>query len=148
MAETLNLKVNDLGDISLKSKQKVQVSSTCTIFAQQEIIKLMSGGLPVEDIVAGIHNSIASRVVRMADRLKVEPNILFTGGVAKNNGVVKALEERLGCKVLVPLEPLLSGALGAALLGKKIVLKALEKDVIAPRKAMNLQEATFFEKRV
>jgi (R)-2-hydroxyacyl-CoA dehydratese activating ATPase len=147
IAGTLNLKIDELGDLSLKSRQKVQISSTCTVFAQQEVIKRLSEGLPVEDIVAGIHDAIASRVARMADRFRVEPDVLFTGGVARNTGAVKALKARLGCDVLVPAEPLLSGALGAALLGKKIALKALETGEAIPRVKRHLQEATFFEKR-
>jgi (R)-2-hydroxyacyl-CoA dehydratese activating ATPase len=147
IASTLNLKIDQLGELSLKSRQKVLISSTCTVFAQQEVIKRLSEGLPIEDIVAGIHNSIASRVARMADRFTVEPDVLFTGGVARNTGVVKALEERLGCHVLVPEEPLMSGALGAALLGKKMVQKAREKGEIMSGAIRHLQEASFFEKR-
>lgn len=147
IARTLNLKIDDLGNISLRSRNKVQISSTCTVFAQQEVIKRLSEGLPLEDIVAGIHDAIATRVARMIDRLKVGPDVLFTGGVAKNTGVTRALEERLECKIQVPEEPLISGAMGAALLGKQIFLKALEKGEIVPRAPRQLQEATFFGKR-
>jgi (R)-2-hydroxyacyl-CoA dehydratese activating ATPase len=145
IASTLNLKIDELGDISLKSERKVHISSTCTVFAQQEVIKRLSEGLPIEEIVAGIHDAIASRVARMADRLIVEPDVIFTGGVAKNIGMIKALEERLGCKVMVPAEPLLSGALGAALLGKKITQKERNKSEATPRAARQLREAKFFE---
>lgn len=147
IAGTLNLKIDDLGDLSLKSRQKVQISSTCTVFAQQEVIKRLSEGLPLEDIVAGIHNAIAGRVARMADGFVIEPDVLFTGGVAKNIGVVKALEKNLGCSVLVPAEPLLSGALGAALLGKKIAQNARNKGEVIRSVERRLTEATFFEKR-
>jgi predicted CoA-substrate-specific enzyme activase len=148
IAGTLNLKIDDLGKISLQSQHRVQISSVCTVFAQQEVIQRLSEGLPLEDIVAGIHDSIASRVVRMADRLSVEPDVLFTGGVARNVGVARALEARLGCPVLVPAEPMLSGAFGAALLGKKLFLQALEKGDVLPTVPRRLQEVTFFEKRV
>jgi (R)-2-hydroxyacyl-CoA dehydratese activating ATPase len=146
IASTLNLKIDELGELSLKSSHKVQISSTCTVFAQQEATKRLSEGLPVEDIVAGIHDAIASRVARMADGFIIEPDVLFTGGVAKNTGVVKALEERLGCKILVPSEPLLSGALGAALLGKKIAQKARDTGEDIPRAVRQSQEVTFFGK--
>jgi predicted CoA-substrate-specific enzyme activase len=144
IAGVLGFKVDDLGTISLKSTHKVSISSTCTVFAQQEVISRLSEGVPLEDIVAGIHDAIASRVARMVGRLKAEPDVVFTGGVAKNVGVVKALEENLGCKVLVPKEPLLSGAIGAALLGKKIILKALAQGEPIQRGKLCLDEATFF----
>ena len=145
IAKALGLKIEDLGSISLKSTTKVSISSTCTVFAQQEVISRLSEGLPLEDIVAGIHDAIASRVARMVERLKVEPDVVFTGGVAKNIGVVKALEETLGCKILVPEEPLLSGAIGAALLGKEITLKALAQGEPIQRGERRLDEATFFK---
>ena len=145
IAVTLDLKLADLGSISLKSTNKVSISNTCTIFAQQEVISRLSEGVPVEDIVAGIHEAIASRVVGMLRRLKIEPDVVFTGGVAKNIGVVKAVKENLGCELFVPEDPLISGALGAALLGKEIVLNALARGEPIPRGERRLEEATFFK---
>jgi predicted CoA-substrate-specific enzyme activase len=144
IANTLGLKVEELGNISLKSTSKVNISSTCTVFARQEVISRISEGIPLADIMAGLHDAIASRVVGMVKRLKIEPDVVFTGGVAKNVGVVKALKENLGCEVLVPEEPLLSGAIGAALLGKEFTLKALDKGEPIPRKELHLEETTFF----
>lgn len=145
IAGALGLKMEDLGNISLKSTNKVSISSTCTVFAQREVISRISEGVPLEDIVAGIHDAIASRVVRMVERLKVEPDVLFTGGVAKNIGVVKALERNLGCEVFVPEEPLLTGAIGAALLGKEITLKAMAQGEPVKRGEHRLGEASFFK---
>jgi len=145
IADSLGLRLDDLGSLSLKSANKVSISSTCTVFARQEVVSRISEGTPLEDILAGIHDAIADRVARMVDRLKIEPDVLFTGGVAKNIGVVKALEEKLGCGVLVPEEPLLSGAIGAALLGKEITLKALAKDEPIQRGERHLSEVTFFQ---
>jgi predicted CoA-substrate-specific enzyme activase len=144
IANALGLGLEDLGSISLKSTNKVSISSTCTVFAQQEVVSRLSEGVPLEDILAGIHDSIASRVARMVERLKLEPDVSFTGGVAKNIGVVKALEANLGCKVLVPEEPLLSGAIGAALLGKEIALKAQAQGKPIQRGERRLDEAKFF----
>jgi len=145
LAAALGLNIEDLGSISLKSTDKVPISSTCTVFAQQEVISHLSKRVPLEDIVAGLHDAIASRVTRMVRRLKVEPDVVFTGGVAKNTGVVKALEENLGCAVLVPEEPLLSGALGAALLGKELTAKAVAEGEPVQRGKRLLEEATFFK---
>ncbi len=145
IAETLGLRVEELGGISLKSTNKVNISSTCTVFAQQEVVSCISEGVLLADIVAGLHDAIASRVTRMVRRLKIEPDVVLTGGVAKNIGVVSAMRENLGCEISVPEDPLLSGALGAALLGKELTLKALAKDEPIQRKERRLEEVTFFK---
>ena len=145
IANALGLRVEDLGNISLKSTNKVEISSICTVFALQEVILRLSDGTPSEDIMAGLHDSIASRVVNMVKRLKIEPDVVLTGGVAKNVGVVKAMRENLGCEVSVPEDPLLTGAMGAALLGKELTLNALAKGEAIPRKERRLEEATFFK---
>ena len=137
--------MEDLGSISLKSTNKVKISNTCTVFAQQEVILHLSEGVPVVDIVAGLHDAIASRIVTMVKRLKIEPEVVLTGGVAKNVGVVNAMRENLGCEVSVPEDPLLTGAIGAALLGKEITLKALARGEPIPKKERRLEEATFFK---
>jgi len=144
ISDALGIKVEDLGSISLRSTNKVKISSVCTIFAQQEVVSYLSEGTPLEDIVAGLHDAIAGRVVRMVKRLKIEPDVVLTGGGANNIGVVKAVRENIGCEVLVPEDPLLSGALGAAILGKETVLKALAKGEPVPKKERRLEEATFF----
>ena len=144
ISDALGIKVEDLGSISLRSTSKVKISSVCTIFAQQEVVSYLSEGTPLEDIVAGLHDAIAGRVIRMVKRLKIEPDVVLTGGVANNIGVVKAVRENIGCEVLVPEDPLLSGALGAAILGKETVLKALAKGEPVPKKERRLEEATFF----
>lgn len=145
LADTLGLELDDLGGISLESTKKVPISSTCTIFAQQEVIARISEGLPLEDIVAGLHNALAGRVARMVQRLRVEPDVVLTGGVAKNIGVVRAMQENLGYKILVPPDPLLTGAIGAAILGKELVSKAMAAGVPIERKERYLEEVTFFK---
>lgn len=145
IADTLGIKLEDLGRISLKAKNKLTISSTCTIFAQQEIASRLSEGTSIEDIVAGLHRAIASRAVGMLRRFKIEPDVVFTGGVAKNIGVVKAVEENLNQEVFVPEDPLISGALGAAILGKELTLKALAKGETVQRAERRLTEATFFK---
>jgi (R)-2-hydroxyacyl-CoA dehydratese activating ATPase len=144
LAGTLGLKVEDLGPLSLTAKNKAALASPCTVFIQQEVAINLSNGVPIEEIVAGLHDIIAAKVAKMAKRFKLEPDVVFTGGVAKNTGVVKALEENLGCKVLVPEEPLLSGASGAALMGKEIVLKAMSAGEVVPRSERRFRDAKFF----
>lgn len=146
LAATLDIKLEDLGDISLKSTKKVQISSFCTIFAQQEVVSQLSEGEKVEDIIAGLHDALASRVAGLARRLKIEPDVVLTGGVAKNAGIVKAMKENLGCELLVPEDPLLTGALGAAILAKEYSAKATAKGEPIPTKPRRLEKATFFSK--
>jgi predicted CoA-substrate-specific enzyme activase len=143
-AAALGLKVEDLGDISARASAKAVISSTCTIFAEHEVVSCLSEGIPVENIIAGLHDSIASRVAKMARKLRVEPDVVFTGGVAKNKGVVKTMEDNLGCPILVPDEPLISGALGAALLAKDYVKQILAKNEPIKKGERRLEETTFF----
>ena len=145
IADTLGIKLEELGEISLQSTKKIQISNLCTIFAQQEVISQLSNGKNLEDIIAGLHDALASRVAGLARRLKLEPDVVLTGGVAKNIGVVKAVKENLGCEVLIPDDPLLSGAIGAALLGRELILKRLVKGEAIPKKERRLEETTFFK---
>jgi len=124
IADGLGLNLDDVGEISLQSRNPAQISNICTIWAQQEVAARLAEGVPVPDLLAGIHRSLADRVARMVRRLKVEKEVILTGGGGKNSGLVKALSEQLGCDLLVPSEPLITGALGAALLGKDIFDKA------------------------
>jgi len=125
-AETLGLGLNEMGQISLQSDTPVKINSLCTIFAQQEIISRLSEGQPLTDILAGVYIAVTTRVVKLARQLKVEPPVVFTGGVAKNSGMVKAMEIVLGIPVLVPEEPLITGALGAAILARDEAFKLVQ----------------------
>jgi predicted CoA-substrate-specific enzyme activase len=147
IAITLGIKLEDLGALSLKSTKRVSISNVCTIFAQQEIVARLSEGEKAEDIIAGMHDALASRVATLARRFKVEPDVVLTGGVAKNIGMVKAMKEHLGCKLLIPEEPLLTGALGAAILAKEIYVTAMAKGETLRTKPRRLEKATFFEEK-
>jgi predicted CoA-substrate-specific enzyme activase len=143
-AEELGVKLEDMGKISLEAKKAESISNTCTVFAAQEVISKLSGGAALADIIAGLHEAIATRVYGMLRRLKIEREVAMTGGGAKNIGLVKALEAKLGFAVLVPPEPLLTGAIGAALLGKDIVKDAEEKGITLAKAERRLTEATLF----
>jgi predicted CoA-substrate-specific enzyme activase len=116
MAKALELEVQDLGEISLGANAPHQVSSTCTVFAESEVVTLVAEGVNREDIVAGLHAAIAKRTMSMVKRLGLVPPVAMAGGVAKNKGVVKAIEEEAGECLVIPPEPQIVGALGAALL--------------------------------
>jgi predicted CoA-substrate-specific enzyme activase len=120
IADTLGLRLEEVGEVSLRSRNPARISNICTIWAQQEVASRLAEGVPVPDLVAGVHKSLAERVARMANRLKVEKEVVLTGGGAKNAGLVHALSEQLGCGLAIPPEPLITGALGAALLGQEL----------------------------
>lgn len=115
MASALNVEIERLGEIAEKAERATKISSTCTVFAESEVISHLASGEKVENIVAGIHRAIASRIAAMARRLKVLPDVVLTGGVAKNRAMKKALEIELGMEIKVPPEPQIVGAVGAAL---------------------------------
>jgi (R)-2-hydroxyacyl-CoA dehydratese activating ATPase len=144
IAETLGVNIRDMGSLSFKAGNKVRISSICTIFAEQEVISQLSEGIPMEDIIAGLHEAIAGRAFRMASKLKIEGDVVFTGGVAKNIGMVRALEDHLGRPVYVCQEPLITGALGAALLGKEQVEKAMKNGRETKKKERKLTTARIF----
>jgi len=143
-ATALGIKLEDMGDISLKATKKIQISSLCTIFAQQEVIALISRGEKLENILAGLHDALAGRIVALARRLGTEPDLVLTGGVAKNIGMGRAMKESLGCEILVPEEPLITGALGAAILANEIYMKAAAAREALSTKARRLEKTTFF----
>jgi predicted CoA-substrate-specific enzyme activase len=117
----LNLPLDELGPLALKSKQGCTLSSVCTVFAESEIISLLSEHRTKEDIAYGISKAIAKRVVGMGVGGQIIYNelIVFSGGVAKNIGVVKAIEGELGKEVVTPKEPQITAALGAAIFAKE-----------------------------
>ena len=123
MARALEIDLDGFGPLSLQSTAPAAISSTCTVFAESEVISLVARNESRENIIAGIHASIAARTCSMANRLGVVPEVVMTGGVSRNIGVVHALEQLLDCSVTVPENAQLTGAIGAALLawrgGKK-----------------------------
>jgi predicted CoA-substrate-specific enzyme activase len=145
IAAALNIKLEDMGDISLRSTKKVQISNLCTIFARQEVVARLSEGEKLEDILAGLNDAVASRVAGLARRLKIEPDMVLTGGVAKNSGIIRAMNDYLGCELLVPEDPLITGALGAAILASELSLEATARGELAPAKQRRLGKATFFK---
>lgn len=118
MAKILGLEVDDIGAISLLGKEPCPISNTCTVFAESEVVSLRAEGKSRENMLAGIHKAMANRVAIMGKPVGFKENIVFTGGVAKNAGMKIALEEQIGLKIIIPENPQLTGALGAAILAK------------------------------
>ena len=119
MARALEVDLDNFGAFSLKGQQPSSISSLCTVFAESEVISLIANGEKRENIVAGIHDAIAARVVTMANRVGFTPKIMMTGGVAKNSGVVRALEQKIGHKIEVSEKSQVTGAIGAAILAQR-----------------------------
>lgn len=116
MAGVLNTTIDQMGTLSLKSENPSEISSTCTIFAETECVSLRAELTPREDMIAGLHRAVSRRVVLMGQSVGYRSQVAFTGGVAMNQGVLKFLEETINMPIVVPDQPQIMGALGAALL--------------------------------
>ncbi len=115
MAKTLDLSMEDMSVLGLRWKKPVTISSTCTVFAESEVVSLIAQNTALPDIINGLNQSIASKTLSLVKRAKGQAPYIMTGGVASNVGVVQALEKELGENIYVPQEAQLCGALGAAL---------------------------------
>lgn len=124
MARVLEVDVEDLGALGAQSTKYVGISSTCTVFAESEVISQLSKGTDKRDIINGIHQSVAGRVAGLAHRIGIQDQVVMTGGVAQNTGVVGALQNALGHEVHTSPLTQYNGALGAALFAYQKYLKA------------------------
>jgi (R)-2-hydroxyacyl-CoA dehydratese activating ATPase len=115
VAARLGVGWEQLAELGRQSRQPALISNMCVVFAETEIIGLLAEGTPVADVVAGVQNAIATRVSALAGRA-VSPPVCFTGGVALQTGMIRALEDTLSCPVRVAPQPQYTGALGAAIL--------------------------------
>jgi (R)-2-hydroxyacyl-CoA dehydratese activating ATPase len=117
----LRIPLAELGAESLKAAKEETISSTCAVFAESEVISLVHRDppVPVANILAGIHEWMAARLFGLAQRVGVQPEVVMSGGVGKNSGIIRALEAKLGKPVLVPEDPQIVGALGAVLVAQQ-----------------------------
>ena len=115
--------LEDLEKLSAESTKRIGISSTCTVFAESEVISQLAQGTDKRDIIAGIHSAIAGRVAGLAHRVGLVPDVVMTGGVAQNHGLVLALEEQLSCEIKTSPLTQYNGALGAALFAYQGALK-------------------------
>lgn len=111
----LDIPLGELGPTALRARKSVRISTTCTVFAESEILSWLGRGEKIEDILLGVHESIASRSLGLLRRVGIEPELTFSGGVAKNIGMVQTLEKKLGFPINVSDESHFMGALGAGL---------------------------------
>ncbi len=116
VARILDLDLDQLGEVAAGAARPAAISSMCAVFAESEVVGLLARGTPRQEVLAGVHASIASRVATLASRMRVQPPAVFTGGVAKNAAMVRAVAAALSLELAVPPEPQVTGALGAALI--------------------------------
>ncbi|MFW6081778.1 MAG: acyl-CoA dehydratase activase [Desulfosalsimonas sp.] len=120
MARALEADLDEFGELSGRAGAAAPISSICTVFAESEVISLISRGETRENIIAGIHESVASRISAMARRVGVTEPVMMTGGVARNQGAARALEKKLGVCIRVSSHAQLNGAIGAALIAARM----------------------------
>jgi predicted CoA-substrate-specific enzyme activase len=116
MAQALQADLQSLGELSERASQQIRISSTCTVFAESEVVSLVARGVQKQDIIRGLHEAVAERIYGMVRRVRAREPFVMTGGVSKNRGVIRALQSRLGVALFVPPEPQIVGALGAAIM--------------------------------
>ena len=118
MARTLEVDLDELGPLALKSDTDIKVSSMCTVFAESEVVSLIGEGASVERIAWGLCRAVADRTASLVERVGINEAVVMSGGVALNMGVVRALEKRLKVQLRIPPNPQIIGALGAAYLAR------------------------------
>jgi predicted CoA-substrate-specific enzyme activase len=125
MAGVLGVKLEELGSLAFRSDNPCTISSVCTVFAESEIVSLLSENKSRGDIASGLHHAIARRVINMgtSSQIKYLEPVVFSGGVAKNSGVAQAIRNVLKKELLIPVEPQITAALGAAVLAREHHLK-------------------------
>ncbi len=119
MARALELKLEDMGPLSLKAEKASQINATCVIFGESDVVTLIHRQEPKPEIARAIYDAMAERISSMVYRLGVNPDVVLVGGVAKDVGFVTSLKKKLGTNVLVPRDPEFASALGAALIAAR-----------------------------
>ena len=116
IAKVLQIRVEEIGELSLKSKKRVQFNTGCAVFSESEAISRIAEGVKKEDLLAGIHRALAAQINSLAERIGVEQDVAMVGGGARDAGLVQALKEIRGHDILVPPTPHMTAALGAAII--------------------------------
>jgi predicted CoA-substrate-specific enzyme activase len=128
-AEVMGIGLDEIGPLSLRATRPVKIATVCTVFVESDILSYLAQGKRGEDIMGGVHLAIAKRTLSLARRLTIEPEITMTGGVARNAGMVQALETVLGQKVQVSPDAHFMGAVGAALFALEKLGESFESSV-------------------
>jgi predicted CoA-substrate-specific enzyme activase len=113
---TLDVALADMGEMTERSPESCAISSMCAVFAESEIVGLIQSGTAVDVVLRGVFRSVARRTLAMTGKIGLQQELVFTGGVARNGGVIREIEAETGVKLHIPPDPQITGALGAALL--------------------------------
>ena len=124
IAKVLQIKLEDIGELSLKSQKRVDFNTGCAVFAETEAVSRVAEGVAKEDLLAGIHRALAAQLHSLAERVGIERDFAVVGGGARDIGLLKAVEEITGFDIVVPREPHLTAALGAAVIAREKVKSA------------------------
>ena len=119
VAKVLQIDLKDIATFSMRSTQPAKFTTGCAVFLETETISRVAEGTPKEDIIAGLHHALAARMTVMAQRMAIENDCVITGGGALDQGLVRILEAQIGSRIHIPDHPLLSGAIGAALIAQE-----------------------------
>lgn len=124
IARVLRIDFKDIGELSLRSQKRVNFSTSCAVFAESETITRLAEGATREDILAGVHYALSSKIASMVEAMRLTPDCAMVGGGAKDSGLVRSVEERLNIKLLLTEDPQVVGALGAALIARDKLARA------------------------
>jgi len=129
IARVLQVDLEEIGELSLKSQRRVDFNTGCAVFAETEAVSRVAEGTAKEDILAGLHRALAAKIQTLVERIGVEPDCALIGGGARDIGLVKSIEEVMGLKLLVPEEPQIVAALGAALIAEEKVASTMKINI-------------------
>jgi len=124
MASLLRVPLEEIGPLSLQATEDIQISNVCTVFARSEAARHLRRGVTKANILGGLHAATAERVFSLLKRVEIEPEFVISGGIAKNIGVVRRVEEKVGLRAHISEEPQIIGALGAALFARERAVQA------------------------
>jgi (R)-2-hydroxyacyl-CoA dehydratese activating ATPase len=128
IARVLQVELSDIGEMSLRSQKEIEFNTGCAVFAESEAISRIAEGASREDILAGVHRALASKIRTMVERVRPQPEYAVVGGGGRDIGLVRAIEAGLECRLLVPEEPQTVAALGAAIIaGEKLARTAINQ---------------------
>jgi len=129
MANTLEVKIDELGKLAISATNTIRINSLCTVFAESEVVSLIARGERPGDIALGLHDAIATRITTMARRVGIKERVVFAGGAALNQCLNRLVGDKLNIEMTVPREPQIVGAIGAALLATKILSNNSESKI-------------------
>jgi activator of 2-hydroxyglutaryl-CoA dehydratase len=131
----MGIGLDEIGPLSQRATRPVRIATVCTVFVESDILSYLAQGKKGEDIMGGVHLAIAKRTLSLARRVPIEPDITMTGGVARNIGMVRALEEILGTKMQVSPDAHFMGAIGAAVFALEKMDQSFESSTWRPEHA-------------